>query len=57
MDLDGVYYDNEQGWQLFRRLPLADDTKGEIPICATFGGGLMKLDVEVTGKETVEVPA
>lgn len=57
LDLDGVYYDNEQGWQLFRRLPLADDYKGEVPICATFGGGLMKLDVEVTGKETIEVPA
>ncbi len=56
-DLDGVYYDNEQGWQLFRRLPLADDYKGKMPICATFGSGPMKLDVEVTAKETVEVPA
>jgi tetratricopeptide (TPR) repeat protein len=56
-DLDGVYYDNEQGWQLFRRLPLADDYKGKVPICATIGSGPMKLDVEVTAKETVEVPA
>ena len=56
-DLDGVYYDNEQGWQLFRRLPLTDDYKGTTPICVTFGEGLMKLDVEVTGKETIEVPA
>jgi len=56
-ELDGVYYDNEQGWHLFRRLPLADDYKGTLPICATFGGGAMKLDVEVTGKETLEVPA
>ncbi|MBN2477357.1 MAG: tetratricopeptide repeat protein [Pirellulales bacterium] len=56
-DLDGVYYDNEQGWHLFRRLPLADDYKRQMPICATFGTGPIKLDVEVTGKETVEVPA
>jgi hypothetical protein len=57
LDLDGVYYDNEQGWHLFRRLPLADNYKGKTPICATFGGGPMNLDVEVTGKETVEAPA
>ncbi len=57
LDLDGVYYDNEQGWQLFRRLPLADDYKGKMHIYATYGGGAMKLDVAVTGKETVEVPA
>ena len=50
LDLDGVYYDNEQGWHLFRRLPLADNYKGKTPICATFGGGPMNLDVEVTGK-------
>jgi hypothetical protein len=56
-DLDGVHYDNEQGWQLFRQLPLADDYKGEIPICGTVTGGAMEIDVEVTGKETLEVPA
>ena len=56
-DLDGVYYDNEQGWHLFRRLPLADDYKGQTPICVTFGAGPLKLDLEVTGKETIEVPA
>lgn len=56
-DLDGVYYDNEQGWHLFRQLPLTDDYKGKMPICATVGSGPMKLDVEVTGKETLEVPA
>jgi tetratricopeptide (TPR) repeat protein len=56
-DLDGIYYDNEQGWQLFRQLPLTDNYKATVPICVTFGGGPMKLDVEVTGKETVEVPA
>lgn len=57
LDLDGVCYDNEQGWHLFRRLPLTDKYVGETPICATFGGGAMKLNVEVTGIETVEVPA
>lgn len=57
LDLDGVYYDNEQGWHVFRRLPLTDDYQGTLPICATFGAGPMKLDLKVTGKETVEVPA
>jgi len=57
LDLDGVYYDNEQGWHAFRLLPLTDNYKGSMPICATFGGGLMKLETEVTGKETIEVAA
>ncbi len=57
LDLDGVHYDNEQGWHVFRRLPLTDDYKGEMPICVTFGAGPIKLGVEVTGKETLEVPA
>ena len=35
IDLDGVYYDNEQGWQLFRQLPLTDNYKGVMPVCAT----------------------
>jgi len=57
LDLDGVYYDNEQGWQVFRMLPLADNYKGPLPVCVTFGGGPAKLETEVTGKETIEVPA
>jgi hypothetical protein len=56
-DLDGVYYDNEQGWHLFRRLPLADDYVGKLPIYASFGAGAIELEAEVTGKEAVETPA
>lgn len=57
LDVDGVHYDNEQGWHLFRRLPLTDDYEGALPICATVGSGPVKLDMEVIGKETLEVPA
>lgn len=57
LDLDGVYYDNEQGWHAFRLLPLTDNYKGPMPVCVTFGGGRTTLETEVTGKETVEVPA
>lgn len=56
-ELDGVYYDNEQGWQLFRQLPLTDDYKGTLPVCSPVGAGAIKLEMEVTGKETLEVPA
>jgi hypothetical protein len=57
MDLDGVYYDNEQGMELFRRLPMAEGYKDTVPICTTMGDGAIKLEVEVTAKETIEVPA
>ena len=38
-NLDKVYYDNEQGVELFRRLPLADGYKTTVPIYVPFGGG------------------
>jgi hypothetical protein len=57
VDLDGLYYDNEQGWHLFRRLPLTDGYQGKLPIFASFGAGAIELEGVVTGKETVEVPA
>jgi len=57
IELDGIYYDNEQAMLLFRRLPLAKDFKAKIPICATMGSGAMEIEVEVTGQETIEVPA
>ncbi|MGY8768278.1 MAG: DUF3108 domain-containing protein [Pirellulales bacterium] len=56
-DLDKVFYDNEQGWHLFRRLPLAEGYKATLPIYATFGSGPIMLDVEVVGIETLEVAA
>jgi tetratricopeptide (TPR) repeat protein len=55
--LDGPVFDNEQGVELFRRLPLAVGYKTTIPIMATLGAGKIPLGLEVTGKETVEVPA
>ena len=55
--LDRTYYDNEQAVELFRRLPLAKGYKGITPIFASFGGGAIPIEVEVTAKETVEVPA
>ncbi len=55
--LDKTYYDNEQGVELFRRLPLTEGYKAITPIYASFGGGKIPIEVEVTAKETVEVPA
>ena len=55
--LNRVFYDNEQGVFVFRRLPLAEGYKASVPIYATFGGGAIDIQVEVNGKETVTVPA
>jgi hypothetical protein len=55
--LDGPIFDNEQVAEMFRRLPLAVGYKTTIPIMATLGAGKFPLGVEVTGKETIEVPA
>ena len=57
VDLDHVVYDNEQGVHLFRRLPLAEGYKSKVPIFVTFGAGDIGLEVEVTAKEKVTVPA
>jgi len=55
--LDGPIFDNEQVSEMFRRLPLAVGYKTTIPVMATLGSGKFPLGLEVTGKETVEVPA
>ena len=57
VDLDHVVYDNEQGVHLFRRLPLAEGYKSKVPIFVTFGDGDLGLELEVTAKEKVTVPA
>jgi hypothetical protein len=57
IELNGVYYDNEQGMLLFRRLPLEKGFKAKIPICTTMASGPMEIEVEVTAQETIEVPA
>ena len=57
VDVEGVVYDNEQGMHLFRRLPLADGYKADIPIFVTLSNSQLKLGVEVSGRETLQVPA
>ena len=54
---DKIYYDNEQGYCLFRRLPLAEGYKAIVPIYTSLGANKIELPLEVTGKETVEMPA
>lgn len=50
-------WDNEQGVQLFRCLPLKEGYKGSLTVVATLGGGEVKFDLEVPKKETIETPA
>ena len=37
-DLSSVYYDNEQGWYVFRCLPLADDYQVNVPLHSSWRG-------------------
>jgi hypothetical protein len=56
--LDGPVYDNEEGYHLFRRLPLAQGYKSTVSVFSSLGGGsIVPLPLEVTGTETVTVPA
>ncbi|MGA2557363.1 MAG: tetratricopeptide repeat protein, partial [Verrucomicrobiota bacterium] len=56
--LSGPAYDNEEAYHLFRRLPLAAGYKSTVPVFSSLGGGsIISLNVEVTGSETVTVPA
>jgi hypothetical protein len=50
-------FDNEQGMQLFRRLPLKVGYKTNISIVSSLGGGLVPLGVEVPAMETIETAA
>lgn len=50
-------YDNEQGVQVFRRLPLEVGFKSELTIIATLSSTVIPLGLEVTKKETITVPA
>jgi len=55
---DGLVYDNEEGYHLFRRLPLAPGYKSTVNVLSSLGGGAVTpLPVEVTATETVTVPA
>lgn len=55
---DKAVFDNEQFMHLMRRLPLEVGYKTTIPTLSTLGGGaVIPIVLEVTAKETVEVPA
>ncbi len=54
---EGMIFDNEEGYHLFRRLPLEVGTRRTIKFLSAVAGGANPIDVEVTGKEMVEVPA
>jgi len=56
--LDGLVFDNEEAYHLFRRLPLAQGYKSTVNVFSSLGGGsIVPLPLEVTGTETVTVPA
>jgi hypothetical protein len=56
--LGDLAYDNEEGFHLFRRLPLAMGYKSTVNILASLGGlNILPLGVEVTATEPVTVPA
>ncbi len=50
-------FDNEEGFHLFRRLPLKVGYKARVHVIATLAGGPTAVDVEVVDKEMVKVPA
>ena len=50
-------FDNEQAFELFRRLPLAVGYKATIPIITSLGGNKIELPVNVHKTETLSVPA
>jgi hypothetical protein len=54
--LDGPMFDNEEFFQLVRRLPLEVGYKIELPLMSP-GGSIINWEVEVSGLETVTVPA
>jgi hypothetical protein len=55
---DGIAYDNEEAMHAMRRLPLQVGYKTTLPVFTTLGGGnTISIPLEVTGTETLEVPA
>jgi hypothetical protein len=57
LDFTPPAFDNEQACELFRRLPLEVGFKKTITIVTSLGGSVIPLGLEVTGKETITVPA
>ncbi|MGB7325725.1 MAG: tetratricopeptide repeat protein [Rubripirellula sp.] len=57
LKLDGTNYDNEQGSEVFRRLPLAVGYKTTMNVVSSLGSAKIPLGIEVAKIETIEVPA
>jgi tetratricopeptide (TPR) repeat protein len=58
VELEGVIYDNEEAAELIRRLPLATNYSTTLRILTGLGGGnIIPIKIEVTGIDTVKVPA
>jgi len=55
--VEPIVYDNEEAFDGFRRLPLAVGYKTTVPIFSSLGGSEFPLGLEVTGEESVTVPA
>jgi hypothetical protein len=57
VSLEGTVYDNEQAIQLMRRLPYTEGYKTSLKFLSSLGGMVLHVELEVTRRETVEVPA
>ena len=57
IDFTPPAFDNEQGIELFRRLPLAVGYKASIMVISTLTGAKVDLGCEVPEKESITVPA
>ena len=57
IDFTPPAFDNEQGFELFRRLPLEVGYKTSVTIVTSLGGNKLGLGLEVPEKETLTVPA
>lgn len=56
LDFTPPAFDNEQGVELFRRLPLSVGYKSTLTIVTSLGGSKIKLPVSVPKTETITVP-
>ncbi len=56
-DLDVQAYDNEQAVFLMRCLPLAEGFKTTLNVFASFGSGLIPIELTVKAKEMIKTPA
>ncbi len=55
--LEGPTFDAEEMYHLYRRLPLEVGAKWPLRVISTMAGAAAEVEVEVTGKETITVPA